>query len=124
MADERAIHESVTEASTRQNITAARTLPGHRPTDYLVPYHNVGHLLALRARETPAKIFLIHYDEAGNREALSYADFDRRANQYANLMAGELGIQRGDRIATVAYNHSHTVLLYFAAWKIGAVVAP
>ncbi len=30
----------------------------------------------------------------------------------------------GDRIATVAFNHADTVVHYFAAWMIGAVVVP
>src|SRR5262249_33428056 len=34
------------------------------------------------------------------------------------------GVQRGERVATVAYNHPDTVLAYFACWKIGATVAP
>lgn len=109
---------------TRLNITAARSLPGRSPTDYLVPYRHIGQLMEMRARETPDKIFLIHYDQAGNREVWSYDQFNRRVNQLANFMAAELGIGRGDRVATVAYNHSLTVLLYFAAWKIGAAVAP
>jgi long-chain acyl-CoA synthetase len=118
------LNQSVTDDATAVNITAARALPGYPPSRYLVPYANIGQLLALRARETPDKIFLIHYDQQGNREALSYADFDRRVSQYARLMRAEFGVQRGDRIATVGYNHSQTVLLYFAAWRLGAAVAP
>jgi long-chain acyl-CoA synthetase len=118
------LNDSVTDRVTATNITAARTLPGYPPTRYLVPYANISQLLALRARETPDKVFLIHYDQAGNREEISYADFDRRVAQYARLMGQEFGIQRGDRIATVGYNHSQIVLLYFAAWRLGAAVAP
>jgi len=118
------LNDSVTDRVTAANITAARTLPGYPPTRYLVPYANVGQLLALRARETPDKIFLIYYDQAGNREQFSYAEFDRHVSQYAQLMWTEFGIRRGDRIATVGYNHSQIVLLYFAAWRLGAAVAP
>ncbi len=39
-------------------------------------------------------------------------------------MAGELGVRRGDRVATIAHNHRDTVLIYFACWLIGAAVAP
>jgi len=118
------LNDSVTDRVTAANIKTARTLPGYPPTRYLVPYTNVGQLLALRARETPDKIFLIHYDQAGNRELISYADFDRRVSQYARLMREEFGVRRGDRIATVGYNHSQTVILYFATWRLGAAVAP
>ena len=34
------------------------------------------------------------------------------------------GIRAGDRIAAVGFNHSDTVIQYFAAWLIGAVVVP
>ncbi len=34
------------------------------------------------------------------------------------------GIKRGDRIATVSHNHAETVVQYFAAWTLGAVVVP
>ena len=39
-------------------------------------------------------------------------------------MVEDLGIRRGDRVATIAYNHLDTVLIYFACWVIGAAVAP
>jgi acyl-CoA synthetase (AMP-forming)/AMP-acid ligase II len=80
---------------TQFNITAARTLPGHPPTDYLVPYRNVGQLLAMRAQETPDKLFLIHYDQAGHREEWSYAQFNRRVNQLASFMAADTGYRPG-----------------------------
>ena len=39
-------------------------------------------------------------------------------------MVEDLGIRRGDRVVTIAYNHVDTVLIYFACWVIGAAVAP
>ncbi|MCC7209887.1 MAG: acyl--CoA ligase [Anaerolineae bacterium] len=111
------------DAETLGNIRAARTYLGRRPDDYLVPYRNVGHLLDMRAAESPDKVFLIHYDAAGNRAELTYDAFSRAVNRSANLLR-ELGVRRGDRVATIAYNHADTVILYFACWKIGATVAP
>jgi len=109
---------------TAQRLTRARSLGQRPPDDYLVPYRSIGHLLDLRAQETPEKSFLIHFDKGGGREELSFGEFNCRVNQLANYMQSELGIALGERIATIAYNHSLTVLLYFAAWKIGATVAP
>lgn len=108
---------------TQENILAARTLNGIPPTHHLVPYRNISHMLENRAAESPEKVWLIHYDADGNRDELTYGEFNARANQIANFLAAH-GVKRGNRVATIAYNHSDTVLIYFACWKIGAAVAP
>src|SRR5258705_5910886 len=43
--------------------------------------------------------------------------------QTANYLVS-LGIGRGDRVATVSYNHFDTVVQYFAIFLIGAVAVP
>src|SRR5579859_5612477 len=112
------------DAQTRANIEAAHAYRGIPVTDYLVPYRNVAHLLEQRTRETPDKVFLIYYDLQGNRSELTYAEFNARVNQTANLLTNELGVRNEDRVATISYNHADTVILYFACWKIGATVTP
>jgi long-chain acyl-CoA synthetase len=109
---------------TQANIDAARAFRGRPATEYLVPYRSVGHLLDMRAQESPEKVFLIYYDAEGKRSELTYAEFNARVNQTANLLVNELGVQRGDRVATISHNHSDTAIIYFACWKIGAAVAP
>jgi long-chain acyl-CoA synthetase len=115
--------EHSVDSETQAKIQTARAYLGRRPDDYLVPYRNVGHLLDMRASESPDKTFLIHYDAAGNRDELNFAAFNRAVNRAANLLVS-LGVQHGDRVATIAHNHADTVILYFACWKIGATVAP
>lgn len=112
------------EAETQKKIEQARTLRGVAPAGHLIPYRHIGHLLAMRTNESPDKVFLIHYDSSGRREQFTYAQFTGRVNQFANLLVNQLGVQRGDRIATVGHNHSLITFIYFAAWKIGAAVAP
>ena len=109
---------------TRDLIRQARTVAGVPPDDYQVPFRSVAELLAHRAATTPEKPFLIYYDEHGTRLVYTYAQFDRRVNQVANFLRHELGVRRGERVATVTYNHPETVLIYFACWKLGATVAP
>src|SRR5438874_1620274 len=109
---------------TQENIEAARTYRGRPSRDYLVPYRNVGNLLEMRAQESPDKTFLIYYDIDGNRTELTYEAFNNRVNQTANLLANELGVRPGDRVATISYNHADTAIIYFACWKLGAAVAP
>ena len=89
-----------------------------------VPFRNIRDLLSLHSKTSGNKTFLIYYHDDGSRQALSYAEFNARVHQAANFMVEDLGIRRGDRIATIAYTHIDTVLIYFAAWVIGAAVAP
>jgi long-chain acyl-CoA synthetase len=114
---------SIPDPQTVANLLAARTLRGRPPTDYLVPYRNIGHMLATHAATTPDKTFLIHYDADGNRAEFTYAEIERRVDRTANLLVS-VGVRRGDRVATIAYNHLDTVLIYLACWTLGAVVAP
>ena len=110
---------------TRALIRSARTVADVSPDRYLVPFRSVAELLDRRAAETPDKPFLIFFnDEEQRREVYSYELFNRRVNQVANFLRNELGVQRGERVATVAFNHADTVFVYFACWKLGATVAP
>lgn len=108
---------------TDANILRAQTLRGRPPSSRLVPYRSMRHLLENRVRESPNKIFLIHYDKSGQRHAYTYAAFDAAVNQTVNVLL-ELGVKLGDRVATMSHNHADTVIIYFACWKIGATVAP
>jgi len=109
---------------TRQKLEAAHVVNGILPETRLVPFRNVEAVLALHARTSPAKTFLIHYDQHGGREEFSYSDFYARTRRVANFLSQGLGVQRGDRVATIAHNHRDTVLIYVACWLIGATVAP
>jgi acyl-CoA synthetase (AMP-forming)/AMP-acid ligase II len=109
---------------TLERIQAARTYKGTPPDQYLVPYKSIADLLDQRTAETPDKVYLIHYDAEGNREEFTYLEFNSRVNQIANFMAERLDVKHGNRIATIGYNHSDTVMIYYAAWKLGAAVAP
>ena len=110
---------------TRDLIRQARTVGGIPPEQYQVPFRSVAELLDRRAAETPDKPFLIFFDDDRNtREVYTFERFNRRVNQVANFLRHELDVQRGERVATVAFNHADTVLVYFACWKLGASVAP
>ena len=89
-----------------------------------VPFRNIRDLLSLHAKTSGQKPFLIYYDENGSRQELRYSEFNARVHQAANFMYEDLGIRRGDRVATISYSHVDTVLIYFACWVIGAAVAP
>lgn len=108
---------------TLDNLYAAHIVNGHPPEQRMVSYHNVADVLESHATETPDAPYLIHYDQEGRREQFSYAEFNARVNQVANVLTS-FGVGNGVRVATIAYNHMDTVIAYFACWKIGAAVAP
>ncbi len=110
--------------TTRANIDAARVLNGIAHTQHKVPYKNIRKLLSLHATVTPDKVFLIHYDADGNRDEWTYARFNAAVHQAAGFLHDDLGVRRGDTVATICYNHVDTVIIYFACWLIGARVAP
>ncbi|HET7090889.1 MAG TPA: long-chain fatty acid--CoA ligase [Anaerolineae bacterium] len=51
----------------------------------------------------------------------TYADFYARVHRLANALA-DLGVRRGDRVATFAWNHYRHLELYFAIPCMGAVL--
>lgn len=107
-----------------ENIHQAHVKDGIPPEMRRVPFRNIRDVLSLHAKTSPQKVFLIYYDDAGNREEYTYSEFNARVHQVANFLYEDLEIRRGDRIATIVYNHVDTVLIYFACWVIGATVAP
>jgi long-chain acyl-CoA synthetase len=119
----------MTQALLPENMIAdkihqARHVHGLPPEHRLIPYRNIRHLLSQNAKTAPNAPYLIFIDKDGSRQQLSYSEFNARVHQVANFLHDDLGVRRGDRVATIAHNHSDTVLIYFACWVIGACVAP
>lgn len=56
-------------------------------------------------------------------ERLTYAQFNRRANQLANALLAR-GLKKGGKIATYLSNSIELMTIYWAAAKTGLVVAP
>jgi acyl-CoA synthetase (AMP-forming)/AMP-acid ligase II len=105
------------------NILKARTVSGIPPSQYQVPYRNIGDLLKTQVEKYGKKTWLIFFSDVSGRYEWTYEQFYEAVCKTANFLISQ-GIGRGDRIATVAYNHADTVVQYFAAWLIGAVVVP
>ncbi|MBM4362794.1 MAG: long-chain fatty acid--CoA ligase [Deltaproteobacteria bacterium] len=57
----------------------------------------------------------------GSLHRYTYADFHRRAARLANLLE-RLGVRRGDRVATLCWNHHQHLEAYFAVPCLGAVL--
>jgi acyl-CoA synthetase (AMP-forming)/AMP-acid ligase II len=106
-----------------RNMTLARSLPHLAPGERLTEFASLADMLDQRSVQSPKAECLVFYDEDGARHAWTYADFTADVRRVAEWLL-ERGLERGDRIATMSPNHSDTVLQYFAAWLIGAVVVP
>ncbi|HWE06491.1 MAG TPA: long-chain fatty acid--CoA ligase, partial [Rhizomicrobium sp.] len=109
---------------TTGNIAHARSMSTRPWEDRLVAYRNIGALLAERARRHPEKNWLTFYDENGRSSCFSYGEFYEAACRTAGVLQDRLGVRAGDRIATLLVNDPRAVLIYFAAWMLGATVVP
>ena len=75
-------------------------------------------LLSRHARYRPRHTAVVFEDER-----VSFAELDRRVNRIANALL-ELGLQKGDKLATVLDNCVEVIELYHAAARTGLVVVP
>ena len=57
------------------------------------------------------------------RREITWKDFDRRANRFANLLLTR-GCRRGDKIAILMMNSIEWLPIYFGILKAGAIVVP
>ncbi|MDP8922006.1 MAG: AMP-binding protein [Chloroflexota bacterium] len=74
--------------------------------------------VATRARLRPDKL-----GARDSRRALTYRQWHERASRLANALAG-LGLDRGDRVAVLAYNRVEWLEIYVALARAGLVAVP
>ncbi|GKS60049.1 AMP-dependent ligase [Nitrospira sp.] len=71
------------------------------------------------------RTFLSFYDECRVvRRVYTYGEFGVVVERVVSFLHDRLGLNRGDRLATVLFNHDLTVIVYFAAWTMGIAVVP
>jgi acyl-CoA synthetase (AMP-forming)/AMP-acid ligase II len=78
----------------------------------------LGQMLTVHARLNPAK--------TGARDlerSMTFLEWNRRACRLANVLLG-LGLNKGDRVAVLAYNCLEWAEIYAAAAKAGVIVVP
>ncbi|MBE6914921.1 MAG: acyl--CoA ligase, partial [Ruminococcaceae bacterium] len=61
--------------------------------------------------------------DAPYRRELSWKDFDRRANRFANLLLSR-GVKRGTKVAMLMMNCLEFLPIYFGILKAGCIVVP
>jgi len=72
------------------------------------------------AKETPNHVAMI---ETKNGEMVTYQNFQNLIEEYA-LSLLDLGIKQGDRVATMLLTSTEHLILMYACFKIGAIIAP
>jgi fatty-acyl-CoA synthase len=80
----------------------------------------IGDWLDRRAKLTPHKVALI--DTLHGNQAITFQAWNRNANQTANFLREQLGIQKGDRVAVLAMNSVEYLDIWFALGKLGAIL--
>ena len=79
---------------------------------------NIGSLFSRHARYRPNHLAVVFGDQR-----LSWSEFNRSINRLAHALLN-LGIGKGDKVATILPNCLELLETYWAAGKIGAVVVP
>ncbi|MGD0153988.1 MAG: AMP-binding protein [Thermacetogeniaceae bacterium] len=81
-------------------------------------------ILAENARKYAQEISLIEREPAaGGRREITWLEFDRQANRYANALIAR-GVKRGDRVAILMMNCLEWLPIYFGILRTGAMAAP
>ena len=106
------------------HITQARKVEGLCPP---LPWNSFADFFKSRVydRALVNRTFLIYCDEdRAVRYTYSYTEFGTVVQLAAAFLHDQVGVRRGDRLATILFNHDVTVVLYFAAWTLGVTIVP
>lgn len=79
---------------------------------------NIADILRMYAIRTPNKVATLDEDRS-----LTYGQWNKRANQLANALTN-LGLNKGDKIAIIAYNSIEWMEIYAACAKSGLIAVP
>ena len=69
----------------------------------------------------PGALAMVHEDPDGTVREVHWGELQSLANRAANLLAG-LGVQSGDRVAVVLPPTPEAAAVFFATWKLGAIL--
>ena len=84
-----------------------------------------GGLIERRTRRAGDRPLITWYDDAtGQRIELSWKTFENWVAKTANLLVDELGLEPGDRVATMLDGHWQAPVVLAACWRAGVSVVP
>jgi acetyl-CoA synthetase len=70
---------------------------------------------------SPDALAMVHEDPDGLVREVHWGELQSLANRAANLLAA-LGVEPGDRVAVVLAPSAETAAVFFATWKLGAIL--
>ncbi|MGC3976217.1 MAG: AMP-binding protein [Nitrospira sp.] len=111
-------------SDVRDHIKQARDASG-RMTD--VPWGSFAEFFRSRVYDpqlATRNVLTFCDDERRLRRTYTYAELGAIVERLAGVFHTRFGVTRGDRVATLLFNHDVTVLTYFAAWTLGVAVVP
>ncbi len=111
-------------SDVREQIEQARDAVGHTGD---VPWASFAEFFRSRVYDpqlVTRNALTFFDDERRLRRTYTYAELGAIVERLAGVLHSRFGVTRGDRIATLLFNHDVTVLTYFAAWTLGAAVVP
>ncbi|TDG15336.1 AMP-dependent synthetase [Seongchinamella unica] len=82
---------------------------------------NIGFIPAKTARLDPQREALIDV-HSGRR--MCFGDLDERVRRLGNALVGELGLNKGDRVAILARNCIEYMEIYYACARVGMIAQP
>ena len=107
-----------------RRIAHARSFRGVPFESAPLPFESIRALGEARSRALAHEPCLVAYDLEGRRAELDYAEFWTRARGLGRWMTAELGLRKGQRVATFAHNSLEAALVSFAALDAGLVLVP
>ncbi|MGE4265693.1 MAG: AMP-binding protein [Desulfovibrio sp.] len=79
--------------------------------------------LDVRAGEDPARLAMIHVDDAGNRREFSFGFFRDESQKLASALSAK-GVTKGDRVMLILYRRVEYWVAMLALARIGALPIP
>jgi acetyl-CoA synthetase len=79
--------------------------------------------LDVRAAEDPARLAMIHVDDAGNRREFSFGFFRDESQKLASALSAK-GVTKGDRVMLILYRRVEYWVAMLALARIGALPIP
>jgi len=89
----------------------------HRPK---IPYQPVADLLAKYCERDPDKCAIVDLDQG---TSIGFGELDRAVTDIAAALK-ERGVGKGSRVLLLSDENLEKLLIWLAAWRLGAVVAP
>ncbi|MCE1165824.1 MAG: acyl--CoA ligase [Bacteroidetes bacterium] len=106
----------------KDKICRAHYLSYNESGEMCASFKNINALLKERKKKNGSELFL-RYSASGKYTDYTYDSFVKKVWALSDFLLMK-GIKKENRLAVYSHNHADTVILYFAAWNIGAAVVP